>query len=342
MNKHLTIAALLTAMCMGVFAADETPEQTSSAVVTLDAEDADEASVDAACPYSALNGKKGNDIRTALHAIIKDHKVLSYNNVWASATDADDRGDGTNNIWDMYTSCTFSKWDKCGSGESTEECECYNREHSLPKSWWGGDTSEPMYTDLHHVIPTDRFANEKRSAWPLGEVTNVIWTSSNGSKEGYGTFGSSGNNETFEPADEYKGDFARIYFYMATCYMDKNFTAGGKGYKVFSSGSANFVTTALNLYLKWHRNDPVSDKERKRNNAVEKKQGNRNPFVDEPDLVEYIWGNKKTVVYNCGNSAVEAVDADGQQSSVKKIIRDGQLLIIRGEEVYTVMGERAK
>ena len=81
------------------------------------------------CPYDYLNGKKGNDIRVALSAKLMDHTVLGYNSVWANVTDADDRGDGTNNIWDMYSKCVFSKYDKCGSGESKEDCECYNREH---------------------------------------------------------------------------------------------------------------------------------------------------------------------------------------------------------------------
>lgn len=313
--KRYTVLSLLALLCSTMMWADE-------------------------CLYSDLNGKKGEEIRTALYNHIKNHNVLSYPNVWASATDADDRGDGTNNIWDMYSACVFSKWDKCGSGESQAECECYNREHSLPKSWWGGDTSEPMYTDLHHVIPTDRYANSQRSAWPFGEVTNVQWTSSNGSKLGYGTWGSSGNNMTFEPADEYKGDFARIYFYMVTCYKDKDFTQGGKGYKVFISETAELNSTARNLYLKWHRQDPVSDKERNRNNVVEKRQNNRNPFVDEPDLVEYIWGDKKNVTYSCGGQDME--DVTVSEPAATKVLQNGVIYIIREGKKYTIQGTEVR
>lgn len=317
MKKYLLIASLL--VCIGMQAED--------------------------CLYPELDGKKGEEIRTALYNKIKDHTVLTYSGVWASATGVDDRKDGTNNIWDMYSNCIFDKWnDKCGSGESTEDCECYNREHSVPKSWWGSDESEPMYTDLHHLIPTDRLANSQRSAWPLGEVSSVEWT--NGSaKLGYGTFGNSGNNMTFEPADEFKGDFARIYFYMATCYKDKNLAAGGKGYKVFNNGTANFTTTALNLYLNWHREDPVSQKEIDRNNGVAKKQGNRNPFVDAPELVEYIWGNKKTTVYTCsgGQSAVEGVNEDSRAPRVMKVIENGHLFLILPDGTrYTAMGVRVE
>ena len=315
MKKYLLIASLL--VCIGMQAED--------------------------CLYPELDGKKGEEIRTALYNKIKDHTVLTYSGVWASATGVDDRKDGTNNIWDMYSNCIFDKWnDKCGSGESTEDCECYNREHSVPKSWWGSDESEPMYTDLHHLIPTDRLANSQRSAWPLGEVSSVEWT--NGSaKLGYGTFGNSGTNMTFEPADEYKGDFARIYFYMATCYKNKNLAAGGKGYKVFSNGTANFTTTALNLYLNWHREDPVSQKEIDRNNGVAKKQGNRNPFVDAPELVEYIWGNKKNVAYSCTQSAVEGVSEDSQVPLVIKVIENGHLFLILPDGTrYTATGVRVE
>jgi len=185
-------------------------------------------------------------------------------------------------------------------------------------------------------------ANSQRSAWPLGEVSSVEWT--NGSaKLGYGTFGNSGTNMTFEPADEYKGDFARIYFYMATCYKNKNLAAGGKGYKVFSNGTANFTTTALNLYLNWHREDPVSQKEIDRNNGVAKKQGNRNPFVDAPELVEYIWGNKKNVAYSCTQSAVEGVSEDSQVPLVIKVIENGHLFLILPDGTrYTATGVRVE
>lgn len=288
------------------------------------------------CQYDYLNGKKGNEIRKALYEKLKDHTVLGYGQVWANVTGADDRGDGTNNIWDMYSNCVFSKYDKCGSGDSKSDCECYNREHSLPKSWWGGSEDEPMYTDLHHLIPTDRLANSQRAAWPLGEVDSVLWT--NGSaKLGYGIFGSNSSNMTFEPADEYKGDFARIYFYMATCYMNKSFTQNRYGGKIFKAGTADLNQTALNLYLEWHRKDPVSQKEIDRNNKVEKKQGNRNPFVDDPEMAEYIWGKKKNVAYSCAaDRGIE--DIHVSEPAAQKIWMDGVLYIVRGEHIYTIQG----
>jgi hypothetical protein len=110
-------------------------------------------------------------------------------------------------------------------------------------------------------------------------------------KVGYPVSGQGGGaQKVFEPADEYKGDFARTYFYMATCYQDYswNYT-----YMVTSNTYPTLNTWSINLLLKWSREDPVSDKETARNEAVYLIQNNRNPFIDFPELAEYIWGNKK-------------------------------------------------
>ena len=148
-------------------------------------------------------------------------------------------------------------------------------------------------------------ANDKRSAWIYDEVKTASWSNNLGSKLGTSTNWSS--ETAFEPVDEYKGDIARIYFYMLTCYMNKDFTQGGKGYRYFtySNGVSNFKTTALALMLKWHRQDPVSDKEITRNSKVANLQGNDNPFVIQPALVEYIWGTMKGKPYDCDAEVVE-------------------------------------
>jgi hypothetical protein len=138
------------------------------------------------------------------------------------------------------------------------------------------------------------------------EVKSVTWTNSLGSKLGTGK---TWNETSFEPVDEYKGDIARVYFYMLTCYMDKDFTLGGKGYRYFTynNGVCDFKSQALALMLKWHRQDPVSEKEVVRNAKVADLQGNVNPFVVEPDLVEYIWGTMKGKAYDC-DAEVETPD----------------------------------
>lgn len=252
------------------------------------------------CPYEALEGLTSKELRESLHEKISQHTVLDYRQIRGDQAKVDVRADGK--IWDMYSGYDFNLSDYCYDVDVTEG-ECYNREHMLPKSWWGysqeNEANDPMYTDLHHIISVDAMANEMRSAWVYDEVTNAAWTNNLGSKKGSS---STWSGETaFEPVDEYKGDVARVYFYMLTCYMDKDFTQGGKGYRYFSysNGVCDFQSKSLALMLKWHRQDPVSDKEINRNAKVIELQGNENPFVVEPNLVEYIWGTMKGKPYDC-------------------------------------------
>lgn len=254
------------------------------------------------CLYEELEGLTSAALRNALHEDISNHDVLSYNAVRGDKAKVDVRSNGR--LWDIYSNYQFYLSDYC-TGIDASEGDCYNREHMLPKSWWGGSTSEPMYTDLHHVISTDAVANEKRSAWVYDEVQSVSWSNSLGTR--LGTSITWSGETAFEPVDEYKGDVARVYFYMLTCYMDKDFTAGGKGYRYFSysNGVCDFKPTALALMLKWHRQDPVSEREIVRNGKVENLQGNVNPFVEQPSLVEYIWGTMKGQPYDCDGEVKE-------------------------------------
>lgn len=237
--------------------------------------------------YNIADGKSGNQLRTALFNIIKNHNQQSYSSLWEHFRQTDAKANGT--VWDMYsdnpngnTAYTYTFANKCGNYNS--EGDCYNREHSVPKSWFGDQY--PMYTDLFHLYPTDGYVNSKRSNFPFGEVGNATWTSTNGSKLGpNSTIGYSGT--VFEPIDEYKGDFARTLFYMATCYMDKNLSQTETSAFIGS----NLKPWALAIMLQWHTDDPVSEKEIERNNAVYEIQGNRNPFIDFPDLVEKIFGS---------------------------------------------------
>lgn len=255
------------------------------------------------CPYEALEGLTSMELRESLHEEIKDHTVLTYKQIRGDQAKVDVRADGK--IWDIYSASDFNLSDNCDDEKDpTAEGVCYNREHILPVACWTINKNrdeaekEVMFTDLHHVVSTDGFVNAQRSAWVYDEVKSVTWTNNLGSKLGTGK---TWNETSFEPVDEYKGDIARVYFYMLTCYMDKDFTQGGKGYRYFtySNGVCDFKSQALALMLKWHRQDPVSEKEVARNTKVADLQGNMNPFVEQPALVEYIWGTMKGKPYDC-------------------------------------------
>lgn len=291
---------------------------------------------DQTCKYEHLEGLTSADLRQSLHKEIVDHVVLDYYATRGDKAKVDVRDNGT--IWDIYSNYVFYPSDYCESG-SFAAGECYNREHMLPKSWWGGSNEEPMYTDLHHIIPTDYYANNQRSAWVYDEVKTASWTNNLGTK--FGT-GKTWSENAFEPVDEYKGDVARVYFYMLTCYMDKNFTTGGKGYRYFKYGNGvcDFQTKALNLMLKWHRQDPVSEREVTRNTKVKALQGNVNPYVIAPNLVEYIWGSMKGKAYDCDEEIV--VPEPGTEGAISCTqARELALALSSGSqssENYIVMG----
>lgn len=238
--------------------------------------------------YTNAQGKSDQALKMAFHKIIKGHTKRSYDNLWTDFKTTDCNG---NIIIDRYSDSQFIyNTNKCGTYNSVGDC--YNREHSIPKSWWGNSDSDTAYTDLHHMFPVDGWVNAERGNYPFGDCANG--TPKGTGKRGTCTF-SGYNGIVFEVADEYKGDFARVYFYFATRYMVRmsDYTSG-TGSVVFTSSSYLGLTTwAINQLLEWHRNDPVSTLETTRNDNVYSIQRNRNPFVDYPELVEYIWGNMK-------------------------------------------------
>ena len=259
--------------------------------------------------YSSVDGLSGKTLFDQVHTVAKEgYDGLSYSDVWTAYQTTDLNSDGK--IWDMYGGCEFTyKSNQCGNYKN--ECECYNREHSIPKSWFGGsESSGTPGTDIFHLVPTDGKVNGMRSNYAFGEVSSATYTY-NGSKLGTGsTVSVSGNtiagtdpsasctSTVFEPIDEYKGDFARGYFGTLIRWANGDYQAftTGDGAKIFSStytaaGYFGLTEYGVALLLKWHRQDPVSQKEIDRNNGIQQTQGNRNPFIDYPYLVEYIWGS---------------------------------------------------
>ena len=252
--------------------------------------------------YDDANGLSGAALKTALYGIIDNHTAKFYDDLWTAFQTTDDNASGK--VWDMYSNCTFTfVTNQCGN--YSNECDCYNREHSFPKSWFGGEVS-PMYTDLFHVVPTDGKVNGIRSNYPFGETDSPSTTTGNGSM--LGPCSVSGYSGTvFEPIDEYKGDFARNYFYMATRY--ENVIAGWyinsteADVVLMNNSFPVYETWFLNMLGEWHENDPVSTKETDRNNAVYAIQNNRNPFIDHPEYVYEIWGVGATLSPEPSNHA---------------------------------------
>ncbi|MEO6252405.1 MAG: endonuclease [Ferruginibacter sp.] len=249
--------------------------------------------------YNAAAGLNCDQLKTALFNIISANYIqLTYGEVWTAYATTDMHRNDANTadiIWDMYSdnpagaepyTYTYGS-NQCGNYNS--EADCYNREHSFPKSWF--NDGYPMYTDINHLFPTDGYVNGRRGNQPYGEVSSPTWTSLNGAKLGPNTYpGFSG--VVFEPRNEYKGDLARGQLYMVTRYQ--NLVSGWVGYGNANdvlSGNAypSFDNWYIKMLFKWHANDPVSAKEISRNNAVYSIQANRNPFIDHPEYVYKVW-----------------------------------------------------
>ncbi len=249
--------------------------------------------------YDPAVGLQGEALQTALYNIIKAHTEVTYDNLWTAFQTTDDKANGK--VWDMYSDIpggtpsyefTFVTH-QCDAGLNYDsEGDCYNREHSFPKSWFGGEVA-PMYTDLFHLCPTDGFVNNKRDNYPYGEVGTASFTSTNGSKLGTCSYpGYTGI--VFEPRDDFKGDFARSYFYMAVRYSNLIATWHLKDscaeVILVANSYPAYEDWFLHLLMAWHYADPASQKEIDRNNTIYTSyQHNRNPFIDHPEYAALIW-----------------------------------------------------
>ena len=253
--------------------------------------------------YNSATGT-GYTLKTQLYNIIKDHSTKPYNALWTLYTsnpaafndnwyDSTDR----NKIMDIYSekpndpdAYTYTPGVKqCGnySGEGS----CYNREHLVPQSVF--NENSPMVSDPFHIWPTDGYVNGKRSNYAFGVVSTATWTSTNGSKLGNNTnsgYSAGYSGTVFEPIDEFKGDIARAYFYFATRYQENGIQ--NWSYAMFNGTKDKvFTDTFLKILMTWHVNDPVSPREIALNNTIYSYQNNRNPFIDNPEYAQKIWGN---------------------------------------------------
>ena len=256
--------------------------------------------------YSTLDGKVTADLKTELHNIICQDTThyLKYGAgtgyTWQGFYSTD--RDLTNNeVIDMYSDSqrffdvNYIALGYKGFGMTIQI------EHSVPKSWWGCDIDHPdcAALDLNHMYPSDGTYNNYKSNNPLGVVTGALTHTNGVSKIGIGTYpGYTGT--VFEPADQFKGDFARSYFYIATAYQHyvNKWVPTATGIMMEANTYPTLKPWAIELLLQWSRMDPVSEKEKTRVENVFNIQKNRNPFIDYPQLAEYIWGNRKDSVFH--------------------------------------------
>lgn len=231
--------------------------------------------------YIDIHGIKSSELKAELHDIIDDNKMLGYSSgtsetVWSALEQTDEDPNNSKNVILIYTGRSQSKSYK---DRGQNDPDSWNREHVWPKSRGVGDTRyKGSSTDIHHIRPADRSVNTARlvryfdnGGRPHSEATECKYDSN-----------------SWEPRDAVKGDIARMLFYMAVRYE------GDDGYEDLElsenvSKSGGTKMGKLSVLIEWHKNDPVDEFERNRNQTIFEIQGNRNPFIDFPELVEYIW-----------------------------------------------------
>ena len=237
--------------------------------------------------YDSLKGKKGAELKTAVYNIIKKAKVLSYGSGNGSTWSGFYTTDNDNGyVVDRYSN------EKRKFGSKGSVVSGMNIEHSFPKSWWGGSSTQ-AYKDLYNLMPSDAKANSSKSNYGMGVVVKASYE--NGCiKVGDGADGF----KVWEPSEHWKGDFSRGYMYMATAYQDYKYDNNEAKHSLTTGAYPTLKEWAYKLYIKWAKEDRPDEQEINRNEEVYKIQGNRNPYIDFPNLMEYVWGDSVNYVFD--------------------------------------------
>lgn len=311
MKHFLLILSILVAVSLSAFNRPVTPADSLPAY------------------YESIDGTSGKELMDAIQRVAKQGyraDDFRYDSVWLAFKHTDLRPDSY--IWEIYSDCDFVyEKDRTSNTTQTGECKGYNREHAMCQSWFGttslagqemsSSKKNSPGSDIFHIYPASYGMNSRRGNRPYGEVLTAANVSGNGTKYGTPVQTISVTNSVagayvegsitlitnvLEPADEYKGDIARSYFgTMVKWAGEWTFNRNENGRVIFdatidadthyaSENNYGLTPYGLALLLKWHRQDPVSQKEVDRNNGIQLTQGNRNPFIDYPYLAEYIWG----------------------------------------------------
>ncbi len=304
--------------------------------------------------YRPANGKSGAELKSAFCQIIHNPKVVGYAGLKEAYRLTDVRPDGY--LRDWYSNASQYEPGSALLSSSKEEGKGYNREHLLPQSWFGSK-KDPMYSDIMHVVPVDCRLNTIRNDSPFGEVTDQtaqVTTSLNG----YSKWGApskdlgvpTGLKRVFEPNDDVKGDIARIFFYMITCYEDTLHTwpwrQSDTAVFVFDEEGTTYEplqSWVMDMLMRWSQQDPIDSIELARNEAVWRVQGNRNPYVDYPGLEQHVWGElcEEPFIYGDGSDDDEDVFYSNVTISLNSNFFGGEWVGVRPAESSSVVrGEK--
>ena len=253
--------------------------------------------------YQQANGKSSEQLKEALYQIISNHVVFPYTSsstdTWDILQLSDQDPQNHDNMILVYTGRSQDKGYRDGTGNYSQyengngtHNNSWNREHVWPKSHGFPDEDDNAYTDVHNLKPSDRSVNSSRGTkdYDYGgsqhsEATECLTDS-----------------DSWEPSDSVKGDIARILFYMVVRY-DPGYDHDNNSFDLelvdyTTPGNNDPILGKLSSLIQWHIDDPVDDFEINRNEIIFGFQENRNPFIDHPNLVNFLWGESVGQIWN--------------------------------------------
>lgn len=226
--------------------------------------------------YYGTDGLSGQQLKTRLHQIIRNHKVYTYSQIKDVLKDLDEDPNNSDNIIMFYKNNSIPKADFANGNDS------WNREHTWPKSHGFSSESDTAYTDVYNLRPADASVNNSKSNKDFNDVAHIAANEEGDAPNTYT------DSYYWEPRDEIKGDVARILMYMDTRYESSRLDLELVDRRTFSGDPELGV---LYTILRWHMLDPVDDEERARHEGAFGYQQNRNPFIDHPEFATAIWGD---------------------------------------------------
>ena len=253
--------------------------------------------------YDQANNLSSDELKEALHQIISNHVIFPYTSnstdTWDILQESDQDPNENNNMILVYTGRSQEKGYRDGSGNYSQyengngtQSNSWNREHIWPKSHGFPDEDDNAYTDVHNLKPCDRSVNSSRGTKDFDFGGNQHSEASDCLTD----------SDSWEPPDYVKGDIARILFYMVVRYdpgVDhENNTFDLELVDYTTPNNTEPILGKLSSLLDWHLSDPVDDFEINRNQIIFGFQENRNPFIDHPNLVNYLWGDNVGLVWN--------------------------------------------
>lgn len=234
-------------------------------------------------PYAHLARLNGPELKEAVGVIAaRGHRPLSYRELWDVLKEADRHPSQAGHVMGIYSRVAVPV--ECTEGKAPAGCRLtWNREHVWPKSKAFPRRDQWAHTDAHHIAAEVSRCNSLRGNLDLGEGGE--WRPECSSRRGRGA------GAVWEPSDAAKGQVARMLLYMATRYEGDPLGDRTPDLELVRRSTRDGEPNLgdLCVLVRWSQAYPVSAQERDRHAVITRWQGNRNPFVDRPDLVGRIW-----------------------------------------------------